>query len=74
MASQFVTMMTLRPPDQRPSEVTILQVSELSGVNGLDPGVFLTLWAVDHLSCTLYISEETLYLRSSSFIPVIFPL
>jgi hypothetical protein len=57
MAGQFVTMMTLRPPDERPSEVTILQVSEISGANGLDPGISSTFWAVDRLCCTLHTSE-----------------
>lgn len=58
MAGQFVTMMTPRSPDERPLEVTILQMSERSGANGLDPDISQMLWAADLVSCTLHTSED----------------
>lgn len=74
MADQFVTMMTLPPPDERPSEVTALQVSEFSGATGLGPGIFQFCWAVGYMSCIPNTSEEASCLRNNSFIPVIFLL
>lgn len=51
-------MMTLCPPDERPSEVTACQVSELSGATGVGPGIFQSCWAMGHVFCILQTSEK----------------